>query len=139
MSIVPFDLNRRSTLVLLAIGLTLAFVAAIAFSPSLRNGEQVAGVPASAQAATKPVKITIKDYTFSRPTITIKVGRKVTWTNRDSMQHNAYSDKKGGPKGPLLAKGKSYSWTPKKAGTYKYYCTPHKFMKSMNAVIIVKG
>jgi plastocyanin len=136
---VTFTRNRRSTLVLVALGLALVVLAAVALSPSLRGGSTLGGIPAGADAATKPVKITIKNYAYSRPTITIKVGRKVTWTNQDSMEHNAYSDKKGGPKGPLLSKGKSYSWTPKKAGTYKYYCQPHKFMKSMNAVIIVKN
>jgi plastocyanin len=33
------------------------------------------------------------------------------------------------PSSELLAKGESYSFTFKKAGTYTYHCTPHPYMK----------
>ncbi|MEH3054957.1 MAG: cupredoxin family copper-binding protein [Patulibacter minatonensis] len=118
-------LPRRALLLLALAAATLAAV----FAVNLTRG----GAPANAAAAT--VKIDIKDYAYSKKTVTIKVGQKITWTNRDAMKHDVNSSKSGGPKGPLLAKGKSYSWTAKKAGTFSYHCTPHPYMKGK---IIVK-
>lgn len=95
-----------------------------------------AGTPATASAAApKTVTIDIKGFAYSKKTVTIRVGQRIKWINRDDMRHNAYAAKSGGPKGPLLAKGKSYTWTAKKAGTFSYSCTPHPFMK---AKIVVK-
>lgn len=89
----------------------------------------------AAAAAPKTVTIDIKNFAYSKKTVTIRVGQRIKWVNRDEHRHNAYSSKSGGPKGPLLGKGKSWTWTAKKAGTFSYYCTPHTFMKGK---IVVK-
>lgn len=118
-------LARRPLLLIALAAATLAAALAVALGHT----------GSSAQAATKTVKIDIKDYAYSKTPITIHVGDKVKWTNRDDMKHNATTSKSGGPKGPLLAKGKSYTWTAKKTGTFNYHCTPHPFMKGK---VIVK-
>jgi amicyanin len=119
-------LNRRSLLLLALAAATLAAALVVALGHT--------GSTANAAAA-KTVKIDIKDFEYSKPKITIKVGTKVRWTNRDDMEHNATSSKKGGPRGALLAKGKSYTWTAKKTGTFTYHCSPHPFMEG---TIVVK-
>lgn len=85
--------------------------------------------------AASTITINIKDYKYSKATVTVKKGTKIKWVNKDAMKHNAYSSKAGGPKGPLLAKNKSWTWTASKTGTFNYICTPHPFMKGK---IIVK-
>lgn len=107
--------------------LMIAAIAALAFALSSAG-------PQHAQAASI-VTINIKDYAYSKPSVTVKVGTVIKWVNKDSMKHNATSSKAGGPKGPLLAKGKSYSWKATKKGTFAYFCTPHPYMKGK---IVVK-
>lgn len=80
------------------------------------------------QAATTEVKMDIKDFAFTQKSITVKKGTKVTWTNQDTVRHDVASDSgapAGGPAGPLLAKGESYSHTFDAVGTFPYHCTPH--------------
>lgn len=81
------------------------------------------------------VTMDIKDFAFAKKNIKIKVGTKVTWTNRDSAKHNAYSDDANGPKGQLLAKGESYSFVFENVGTTNYYCEPHPYMKGIINVV----
>ncbi|MBI2078639.1 MAG: cupredoxin domain-containing protein [Euryarchaeota archaeon] len=66
------------------------------------------------------------DLSFSPASVTVKVGTKVTWTNKDSTIHTVTSDDADGPlnSGNLAAGGK-YSYTFTTAGTFKYHCTPH--------------
>jgi amicyanin len=73
--------------------------------------------------------ITIKDYSYSPATITVKVGTKVTWTNQDAVGHTVTADSGTGPDSQLIDQGQSYSFTFDKAGTYTYHCTPHPYMK----------
>ncbi len=63
----------------------------------------------------------------------VKVGTTVTWTNNDATLHTAVSGTPdSGPSGEFdssyLAKGKTFSHTFDKAGTFDYYCTLHPFM-----------
>lgn len=97
------------------------------------------------------VSLDIKDFAYSKRDIRIKTGTKVTWTNRDDVQHNAMLDHTGSggthdaPKadevkadvfaGPLLAKGESYSFTFNKAGLNPYHCAPHPTMKGSVTVV----
>ena len=89
---------------------------------------------AASPAKTKQVVATEKNskYLFSPKSITVSVGTKVVWKNTSDAAHTVtgtagiakfktYSAK-------LLA-GKSVSFTFTKAGTYKYYCTIHPYMK----------
>lgn len=76
----------------------------------------------------KEVNLEIKNYKFTPPTIRIKVGTKVTWTNRDVVQHNAIADD-GSFKTELVGKDESVSVTFDKPGEFGYYCGPHPYMK----------
>lgn len=82
----------------------------------------------------KEVNLEIINYAFTPPTIRIKTGTKVTWTNRDSVKHNAIADD-GSFKTELVGKDESVSVTFDKVGTFSYYCGPHP---SMRGTVIVE-
>lgn len=74
--------------------------------------------------------VTIQNYAFDAPVIKVKVGTAVTWTNKDGVRHNISPDSGTTlPEGKLIAKDETYSYTFDKAGTFKYHCTPHPYMK----------
>jgi len=75
--------------------------------------------------------VEIRNSAYSPSKITIKKGTTVTWTNRDSMQHDISPDNPTDEfkKSELLSDGESYSVTFNTTGTYTYHCTPHPFMK----------
>jgi predicted lipoprotein with Yx(FWY)xxD motif len=83
----------------------------------------------------KTYNIDISNYAYSESVLTVEVGSTVTWTNKDAVEHNAVAVN-GTFSLPLLAQGKSGSFTFTKAGEYAYYCDPHK--EHMTAKIIVK-
>ncbi|AZN38683.1 plastocyanin/azurin family copper-binding protein [Paenibacillus albus] len=94
------------------------------------------GTTAGAAApAVKTYHIDIKDYSFGTGPLTVEAGSQIIFTNYDDMKHNAVAVD-GSFKGPLLAKGESFTITLTKPGTYDYYCEPHK--KFMTGQIIVK-
>ena len=102
-------------------------------SGSNGGGGSAAPAPAttsSGGASTNAIEI--KNFAFNPASATVKVGQKVTWTNQDSTAHNVT----GGPMtSPTLDQGKSYSFTPKKAGTISYVCTFHANRKATLKVV----
>jgi plastocyanin len=88
----------------------------------------------------------IVGFAFSPPTLTIKVGTKVTWTNNDASPHTITST--DGPStsakttgsfdSGAVNRGQSFSFTFDKAGTYYYECTFHASMPTMHATVIVR-
>src|SRR5688500_4433899 len=62
---------------------------------------------------------------FQPKEIAVNVGETITWTNADSVPHNAVAEDGEGPKSELLPKGKTYSFTPDSPGEIKYVCTVH--------------
>ena len=78
-----------------------------------------------ARAATHAV--TIADFAFSPPMLTITAGDTVTWTNEDQVVHTATSATGAFDSGDL-AQGASFSFTFTTPGTYAYVCSPHPDM-----------
>ncbi len=83
----------------------------------------------------KTYNIEMSNYAFSIAELEVEVGSTVTFTNMDTVQHNAVAVD-GSFAGPYLAKGETYSVTFDKAGTFDYFCEPHK--DHMTGKIIVK-
>ncbi len=85
--------------------------------------------------ATSPQKesVSIKNFAFDPPTITIKTGTTVTWTNDDSVSHTVTSD--GNFDSGTLDRGETFSHTFDEEGTFSYICTIHP---RMTGKIIVK-
>ncbi len=73
--------------------------------------------------------VDIKGFAFHPDDLKVKAGTKVTWTNSDSTDHTTTSDKGKPFDSGHLGKGKSFSYTFAKAGTYKYFCDIHNYMK----------
>jgi plastocyanin len=80
--------------------------------------------------------IEMKNISFSPRNATVKVGQKVTWTNKDAVQHNVIADSGASFKSDAFGQNGTYSFTPTKAGTIKYECTLHP---GMTAVLTVTG
>jgi plastocyanin len=78
-----------------------------------------------ARAATHAV--TIANFAFSPPMLTVTSGDTVTWTNEDSAAHTATSATGAFDSGDL-AQGESFSFTFTTPGTYAYICSPHPDM-----------
>lgn len=75
----------------------------------------------------KESRVDIKDFAFQPAALTVNVGEKVTWTNRDDEPHQIGSvDKK--LVSPVLDTDGQFSQTFTAAGTYEYYCTLHPKM-----------
>ena len=74
-------------------------------------------------------KVLIEGFRFKPAHITIKRGTKVRWINRDSTAHTATANKKRSFDSGRLGKGQSYTHTFKSAGTKKYLCEIHPFMR----------
>src|SRR3712207_6315132 len=66
---------------------------------------------------------------FQPKEVTVNVGETVTWTNTDSVPHNAVAKDGEGPQSELLSKGKTYSFTPDSPGKIAYVCTIHPGME----------
>ena len=70
-----------------------------------------------ATAATKDIRIVKAG--FSPASVQINIGDTVRWTNRDTVNHQVVSDR-GAFVSPILAPGRSFSFTLRAAGTYRY-------------------
>ena len=87
-------------------------------------------VPAPAAAA-----VTIGNFTFKAPALTVKPGTTVTWTNGDDIPHTVVA-KDGSFKSKVLDSGDRFSFTFAKAGQFGYFCSIHPHM---TGTIVVKG
>ena len=103
------------------IALALAFVAILALA-----------VP-TVLAASRGVSI--RDFAFAPKTVEIRVGNRVTWTNRDSVAHTATA-RNGSFDTGSLGEGESGSVRFNAAGTYRYICTPHP---TMTGTVVVRA
>jgi plastocyanin len=105
-------------------------------SPSPSAAESASPSPAAASASPAASTastgagnaVEIKGFAFNPPSITVKVGAKVTWTNQDSTGHTVTFDQ-GDDTSDTLANGKTYSEDFPKAGTFAYHCRIHPYMK----------
>jgi len=80
-------------------------------------------------AHAQEVQVTIDNFTFSPPELTVKVGDTVTWTNHDDIPHTVVSAGKFRSK--ALDTDNSFSFTFASAGDYKYFCSLHPHMTGM--------
>jgi plastocyanin len=72
--------------------------------------------------------VKIADFKFAPAQLTVKVGAKVTFSNSDKAPHTATAQDKSFDT-DTLNQGAKKSVTFDKAGTYKYYCSFHRFME----------
>lgn len=87
--------------------------------------------PATTPTATpaKMAKVTISNFAFQPPSLTVAPGTKVTWTNQDDAAHSiADTSPMHTPESKHLAKSETFSITYAKSGTYAYICGIHNYM-----------
>jgi plastocyanin len=83
--------------------------------------------PAQQVAAAAAPTVSIDNFAFSQPSITVPAGTKVTWVNHDDMLHTVADEGKSFKSDPLDS-GESFSHVFDKPGIYKYFCSLHPHM-----------
>lgn len=100
-------------------------------APAAPAPDQAAAPAPGAAKAQEKYDIVINGREFAPSILTIPVGAKVTWTNKDGEMHTVTSDKFNGGLAPLT----SFSFTFTEAGVYDYHCDSRP---EMTGVIIVE-
>lgn len=90
--------------------------------------------PTTSASAPKTWTVAIQDFAFHQPSLTIKKGDTVIWTNKDSAPHTVTVDSDGGPASPTLNTNGTYSFIFNTAGTFSYHCSFHP---SMHGAVVV--
>jgi len=90
---------------------------------------------AAPRARANQAAVTIDNFTFTPPTLSVPRRTTVTWTNRDDSPHLVLIPG-AKARSPALDTGQSYSFTFGQAGTFDYYCAMHPTMKGS---IVVSG
>lgn len=72
--------------------------------------------------------ISVVDYTFSTPTLTVTVGTTVTWTSHDVVMHTVTAEDFSFGSGALRPQA-SFRHVFKEAGIYDYLCAIHPAMQ----------
>ena len=97
-----------------------------------QNNNSMGPMDMNTSKSSKPVasdSVTIQNFAFGPADISVKVGTKVTWTNKDSAAHTVTeTDGQDGPQSSDLSPDATYSFTFTKAGTYHYHCAIHPSM-----------
>jgi plastocyanin len=127
-------MRLRALLIPTAAAITVLVVALV-----VRNQPTTIRVaPSSTKASTAlrsgHVAVAISNYAFVPKALTVKVGTRVSWTNRDSTAHTATADKGGFDTG-TVAPHATRTIDFKHPGTFTYHCAFHAFM---TATITVK-
>jgi plastocyanin len=136
--------------VLGAVALLIAAGGLAGCSASAQSAPTVPSSTTSAPSAPAGPMINLSSLMFNPSTTTVKVGETVTWRNDEPITHTVTSgrfmgiDKTTGLRSSQKAdgmfnakldgKGKTFSFTFTKPGTYTYYCDIHQ---GMNATITV--
>ena len=81
-----------------------------------------------AVAAEEANVVTIDNFSFTAPELTVAVGTTVKWVNHDDIPHNVVASNKAFRSKPLDTDD-SYSFTFASAGSYDYFCGLHPKMQ----------
>ena len=111
------------------IRLTMArFTPARAVIVAMLSGPVVGALLAfGAIAAQEENVVTIDNFTFTAPELTVAVGTTVKWVNHDDIPHSVV-DKNKAFRSKALDTDDSYFFTFASAGTFDYFCGLHPHM-----------
>jgi amicyanin len=98
-------------------------LAAVAGAAILSFGAIGVALAAAAGASA----VTIDNFTFKAPALTVASGTTVTWTNNDDIPHTVRAVD-GSFHSKAMDTSDSYSFTFTKPGVYSYFCTLHPKM-----------
>jgi plastocyanin len=88
-------------------------------------GAMLAAAAVAAQDAANV--ITIDNFTFTPPELTVVVGMTVKWVNHDDIPHSVVNKDKAF-RSKALDTDDSFSYTFASAGTFDYFCGLHPHM-----------
>lgn len=74
--------------------------------------------------------VKIVNFVFMPSRIIVARGKRVTWTNYDSVSHTATSND-GIFNSGKMTQGQSYSYVFKRRGIFYYHCIPHPSMRGI--------
>jgi plastocyanin len=94
-----------------------------------RSPKRFAGLGASTGQGEQTTNNTVKidNFSFIPQVLTVRVGAKVTWVNRDDVPHTVVSTDKRIKSG-VLDTDEVFSYTFGVAGTNDYFCSVHPHM-----------
>jgi plastocyanin len=96
-------------------------------------------LPAHAQSAAAANSISIDNFTFNPPTLTVKAGTTVTWTNKDDIPHGIASANNAFTRSKAMDTDDSVSFTFTTPGSYEYFCYIHPHMTGTIVVQAATG
>jgi len=132
-----FISKSLASLVLLAASVAFAggpvWAQSMADSSMPMHGKSMSS-DAMPKTASKTYSVEIKDFAFAPTTITVPVGAKITWVNKDEEPHTVVSTSDAF-KSKALDTDEQFSFTFAKPGTYKYFCSVHP---KMVATVVVE-
>jgi len=112
---------------------------AIALGALLACSQSASGpAPAGAGGAAAEASVSYKDFQVDPTRLEVRVGTKVTWTNRDGTTHSATSGVPGTKSGVFeqrIPAGGSATVTFERPGTFEFFC---EFHVTMVGRIVVK-
>ena len=77
--------------------------------------------------------VVIQTFAYRPKVLHVPAGAAVVFANRDEIEHTVTSDttdmSEGRFAGVLAGKGRTFSVTFQRAGTYRYFCARHTFMR----------
>lgn len=130
----PGALPRRSFLGLAAVSV-LGLTVAGCGSDDKGSASSTTTASAGSSSGNGDLQIAMENIQFVPKVATAKVGQKVTWTNKDSVQHDVRALKGAKFQSSLFGKDGSYSFTPKEPGTIAYDCSVHPGMVGVLKVV----
>jgi plastocyanin len=111
----------------------VSFTGIVALAVTAFGSSSAEGPRMTAQASPEAAAVNIQLFQFQPGELTVRAGARVTWTNRDQIQHTVTSgtpenrDKKFD--GSLDGQGKAFAHSFTQAGTYPYFCDRHQSMR----------
>ena len=134
---------------MLLTGVAVIAVLVLASCGGSSGGGSASSTPASAPTSASGsggFAVSIANFAFSPPSLTVTPGSTVTWTNNDGAPHTVTST--DGPSTSAkttgtfdsgnLGQGETFSFTFDNAGTYYYDCTIHAAQASMHGTVVVQ-
>ena len=112
------------------IGRTLILAAAGGCTALALGAAKPATTSPASPAATRPaaeVRVSIDNFSFSPAVVTVPVGGRVTWVNRDDVPHTATAETKAF-NSPALDTDETFSHVFTAPGEYPYFCAIHPHM-----------
>jgi len=76
-----------------------------------------------------PHTVAIEATRFAPEKLTVKRGDTVVWANHDPFPHSVRADD-GSFQSPVIGPERAWTYRPRKAGVYPYFCPLHPTMRA---------